>query len=111
MDRIADYLKYHADSSKAMDIDIQVEAIAWLCCTRYHLTRGQRLWLSFLFAAVCSPAAHVHPCIDRLKQDGFPQDSYVSVREYPFCRLSEKQRFCALTYVCSASLSPPQMRV
>lgn len=51
MDRIADYLKYHADSSKAMDIDIQVEAISWLSCTRYHLTREQRLWLSFLFAA------------------------------------------------------------
>lgn len=49
MDRIDSYLKYHADSSRAMDIDIQVEAIAFLV-RQYSLTREQRLWLSFLFA-------------------------------------------------------------
>ena len=50
MDRIAEYLKYHADSSRAMDIDIQVEAVAFLC-QRFRLDREQRLWLSFLFAS------------------------------------------------------------
>ncbi len=50
MDRIADYLKYHADSSRAMDIDIQVEAVAFLC-RRFRLDREQRLWLSLLFAS------------------------------------------------------------
>ena len=50
MDRIDNYLKYHADSSRVMDIDIQVEAIDFLCRSRFRLTREQRLWLSFLFA-------------------------------------------------------------
>lgn len=56
-DRIEQYLKYHADSSKAWDIDIQVEAIQFL--TQYHrLSLEQRLWLSFLFACTyCVPTA------------------------------------------------------
>lgn len=48
-DRIADYLKYHADSSRAMDIDIQVEAVEFLTRS-LRLDSEQRLWLSFLFA-------------------------------------------------------------
>lgn len=48
-DRIAQFLKYHADSSRALDIDIQVEAIQFLT-QQYRLSVEQRLWLSFLFA-------------------------------------------------------------
>ena len=49
MNRIAEYIRYHADSSRALDIDPQVEAIAYLC-GRFELNREQRLWLCFLFS-------------------------------------------------------------
>lgn len=55
MDRIGQYLKYHADSSKAWDIDIQVEAVEWVC-RQLNLNIEQRLWLSFLFACTYSMA-------------------------------------------------------
>lgn len=49
MNRIGEYLQYHANSSRALDIDPQVEAIQYIC-NRYELSREQRYWLCFLFA-------------------------------------------------------------
>lgn len=49
MNRIADYIQYHVDSSRALDIDPQVEAIKYLC-QRFELNIEQRYWLCFLFA-------------------------------------------------------------
>lgn len=49
MNRITDYIKYHVDSSRALDIDPQVEAIKYLC-DRFELNMEQRCWLCFLFA-------------------------------------------------------------
>lgn len=49
MNRIEQYLKYHYDSSIALDIDPQNEAILYLC-DRFELNIEQRLWLCFLFA-------------------------------------------------------------
>ena len=49
MDRIDEFIKYHVDSSRAMDIDIQVEAVDALV-HRFNLDREGRIWLSFLFS-------------------------------------------------------------
>lgn len=47
--RIREYIQYHIDSSHALDIDPQVEAIQYLC-QRFELNREQRCWLCFLFS-------------------------------------------------------------
>lgn len=47
--RIEDYIRYHCDSSRALDIDPQVEAIQYLC-RRFELNIEQRYWLCFLFS-------------------------------------------------------------
>lgn len=47
--RIDQYLQYHAASSRALDIDTQVEALRYLC-DRFELNSEQRYWLWFLFA-------------------------------------------------------------
>lgn len=58
MNRIADYIRYHVDSSRALDIDPQVEAIRYLC-DRYELNEEQRLWLCFLFSTnYCVPTTY-----------------------------------------------------
>lgn len=49
MNRVFEYLQYHIDSSNALDIDPQVEAIEYLC-RRFELNTEQRLWLCFLFS-------------------------------------------------------------
>lgn len=49
MNRIGEYIQYHVDSSRALDIDPQVEAIQYLC-RRFELNTEQRLWLCFLFS-------------------------------------------------------------
>lgn len=49
MNRIAEYIQYHVDSSRALDIDPQVEAIRYLC-ERFELNLEQRYWLCFLFS-------------------------------------------------------------
>lgn len=48
-DRIQEYIHYHVDSSRALDIDPQVEALQYLC-QRFELNREQRCWLCFLFS-------------------------------------------------------------
>ena len=53
MDRIDEFIKYHVDSSRAMDIDIQVEAVDALV-HRFNLDREGRIWLSFLFSLTYS---------------------------------------------------------
>ena len=58
MNRIADYIRYHVDSSRALDIDPQIEAIRYLC-DRYELNEEQRLWLCFLFSTnYCVPTTY-----------------------------------------------------
>lgn len=47
--RIDQYLQYHVASSRALDIDTQVEALGYLC-NRFELNVEQRYWLCFLFA-------------------------------------------------------------
>lgn len=47
--RIEEYIRYHVDSSHALDIDPQVEAIQYLC-NRFELNIEQRCWLCFLFS-------------------------------------------------------------
>lgn len=55
MNRINDYIAYHVESSKALDIDPQVEAIQYLC-HRFELNDEQRFWLCFLFSTnYCVP--------------------------------------------------------
>ena len=49
MNRIEEYIRYHIDSSRALDIDPQVEAIKYLC-SRFELNMEQRCWLCFLFS-------------------------------------------------------------
>lgn len=49
MNRIEEYIAYHCDSSRALDIDPQVEALQYLCA-RFELNPEQRCWLCFLFA-------------------------------------------------------------
>lgn len=49
MNRINEYIQYHVDSSRALDIDPQVEAIHYLC-RRFELNVEQRCWLCFLFS-------------------------------------------------------------
>lgn len=58
MNRITEYILYHSDSSKALDIDPQVEAILYLC-NRFELNREQRYWLCFLFSTnYCCPTTY-----------------------------------------------------
>lgn len=58
MDRIDEYVTYHCNSSRALDIDPQVEAIAYLC-ERFELNEEQRYWLCFLFATnYCVPTTY-----------------------------------------------------
>lgn len=47
--RIEEYIRYHVDSSHALDIDPHVEALQYLC-NRFELNLEQRCWLSFLFS-------------------------------------------------------------
>lgn len=49
MNRVFEYLQYHCNSSTALDIDPQVEAVAYIC-NRFELNAEQRLWLCFLFS-------------------------------------------------------------
>lgn len=49
INRIPEYIRYHADSSRALDIDPQVEAIQYIC-KRFELNDEQRYWLCFLFS-------------------------------------------------------------
>lgn len=56
--RVQEYVKYHIDSAKALDIDTQVEAIKYLC-ERFELNGEQRLWLCFLFSTnYCVPTTY-----------------------------------------------------
>lgn len=58
MNRIAEYIKYHTDSSLALDIDPQVEALQYLC-NRFELNMEQRCWLCFLFSTnYCVPTTY-----------------------------------------------------
>lgn len=58
MNRIEDYIRYHCDSSRALDIDPQIEAIQYLC-DRFELNSEQRLWLCFLFSTnYCVPTTY-----------------------------------------------------
>lgn len=58
MNRISEYIRYHVDSSRALDIDPQIEAIRYLC-DRYELNEEQRLWLCFLFSTnYCVPTTY-----------------------------------------------------
>ena len=59
MDRINEYLQYHRNSSYRMDIDIQVEAIEFICAIKNIPLEG-KLWLSFLFSCTyCMATAWV----------------------------------------------------
>lgn len=49
MNRINEYIQYHVDSSRALDIDPQVEALQYIC-KRFDLDIEQRCWLCFLFS-------------------------------------------------------------
>lgn len=56
--RIDDYIRYHCESSHALDIDPQVEAIQYLC-NRFELNLEQRCWLCFLFSTnYCVPTTY-----------------------------------------------------
>lgn len=58
MNRIEEYIRYHVESSKALDIDPQVEAIKYLC-DRFELNKEQRYWLCFLFSTnYCVPTTY-----------------------------------------------------
>lgn len=58
MNRIQEYIQYHVESSRALDIDPQVEAIQYLC-RRFELNREQRCWLCFLFSTnYCVPTTY-----------------------------------------------------
>lgn len=56
--RIEEYIQYHVNSSRALDIDPQVEAIQYIC-NRFELNIEQRLWLCFLFSTnYCVPTTY-----------------------------------------------------
>lgn len=56
--RIDEYIQYHVDSSRALDIDPQVEAIQYIC-DRFELNMEQRCWLCFLFSTnYCVPTTY-----------------------------------------------------
>lgn len=58
MNRVQEYIQYHVDSSRALDIDPQVEAIQYLC-RRFELNTEQRCWLCFLFSTnYCVPTTY-----------------------------------------------------
>lgn len=58
MNRIYEYIQYHVDSSRALDIDPQVEAIRYIC-RRFELNVEQRCWLCFLFSTnYCVPTTY-----------------------------------------------------
>lgn len=58
MSRIEDYIAYHYNSSLALDIDPQNEAINYIC-NRFELNIEQRLWLCFLFSTnYCVPTTY-----------------------------------------------------
>lgn len=46
---IQEYVKYHFYSSKATDIDPQVEALQFIC-EKQNLSVEQRFWICFLFS-------------------------------------------------------------
>lgn len=58
MNRIEDYIRYHCESSRALDIDPQVEAIQYLV-RRFELNVEQACWLCFLFSTnYCVPTTY-----------------------------------------------------
>lgn len=58
MSRIAEYIQYHVDSSRALDIDPQIEALQYIC-NRFELNMEQRYWLAFLFSTnYCVPTTY-----------------------------------------------------
>lgn len=53
MDRLAEYLDYHGQSSAAGDIDPANDCLRYLC-ERFELNIEQRFWLAFLYATCYS---------------------------------------------------------
>lgn len=58
MNRILEYIQYHVDSSQALDIDPQIEALQYIC-DRFELNLEQRYWIAFLFSTnYCVPTTY-----------------------------------------------------
>lgn len=61
-DNIQEYIKYHVDSSKATDIDPQVEALQYIS-ERLRLNIEQKFWICFLFSTCyCVGTAYIMFC-------------------------------------------------
>jgi len=52
--RVEEFLRYHSDSSHALDIDPANDCLRYIC-DRYELNPEQRSWLAFLYATCYSP--------------------------------------------------------